>query len=486
MFSKRYKLSPRLILLASFVATSVLNYAFGLAMGWLLAPGDYGLLAFAQALLLVAALVLQSVFTWSLTRTVVKANGPHERHALARGALVANLALAAVMSAILVALFATGPLREGFEWWSVAVVVALCLPFTSVITAVCGYAQGSERFGIVASIVLTDTSIKILSGAALVLLGFGALGAITGFLVGGICGAMLAFFQLTYGTGVRLRGSLKLPGIRASAAIFGALLGLSMLLILDVAGLKLLSHERDLVGYYQAAVVLSNAPYYLVASAIVPVLFVQLARYENMPAAQTALGETLGLTAALVLPFEIALIALPEQALVTFFPEAYASGAPALRILAIGNALLILAAIFSAAFQAIGRARVPAVILLALTLAEPFALWATVPSWQAQGAAWVFVAAAFLALSCLVAAYLRESRAGCLRQVAPWAVRYVLAVGAGIAVGSLALNLRADLAVAVGAVCYLVVATLLRIVRPLAMLPGEGSVLRKLAELGKQ
>jgi O-antigen/teichoic acid export membrane protein len=232
--------------------------------------------------------------------------------------------------------------------------------------------------------------------------------------------------------------------------------------------------------------VLSNAPYYLVAAAIVPVLFVQLARYENISAAQKALGETLGLTVALVLPFEIALIALPEQALVTFFPEAYASGAPALRILAIGNALLILAAIFSATFQAIGRARVPAFILLALTLAEPFALWATVPSWRAQGAAWVFVAAAFLALSCLVAVYLRESRAGCLRQVAPWTIRYILALAAGIAVGSLALDLRADLAVAVGAVCYLIVATLLRIVHPLAVLPGEGSVLRKLAGLGKE
>jgi O-antigen/teichoic acid export membrane protein len=256
-----------------------------------------------------------------------------------------------------------------------------------------------------------------------------------------------------------------------------------MLLSLDLAGLKLLAHDRELVGYYQAGVVLSNAPYYLVASAIMPVLFVQLARHENVFATQKALGEALGLTAALVLPFEIALMAFPDQALATFFPEVYASGAPALRILAIGNALLILVAIFSTAFQAVGRARVPALILLAVTLAEPFALWATVPSGRALGAAWVFVAAAFLAFSLLVAAYLRETRVACLRQVAPWLIRYVLAVGAGIAGGSLVLDLGTNLAVAVGGVCYLVVATLLRIVRPLAWLPGKGPALRKLASL---
>jgi O-antigen/teichoic acid export membrane protein len=53
-------------------------------------------------------------------------------------------------------------------------------------------------------------------------------------------------------------------------------------------------------------------------------------------------GETLGLTVALVLPLEFALMIVPEQALVALLPDWYAPGAPALRLLAVGNALLIL------------------------------------------------------------------------------------------------------------------------------------------------
>ena len=485
MFAKLYKPAPRLILLGAFAGTSVLNYSFALAMGWLVGPGDYGLLAFTQTLLLVGGMVMNSAFAFALSRAVSRADGARERDALVRGTLLVNLVPAVAMSAIVLALFAAGPLREGFERWFVVGVVALCFPVGSLVKCVNGCSQGSERFGAIAANELTEMSCKTLSGTALVLLGFGVSGAIAGFLVGAVCAAALGFYQLVYGIGVRLRGSLIVPDLRASAAIFGAMIGLSALLNIDIVGFKLLADERAFVGYYQAGLVLSNAPYYLVFAAMVPLLFVQLSRYESVGAAEKPLGETLGLTAALILPIEIALMIFPKQALVTFYPNAYAPGAPALRILAIGNALLILTLIFAVAFQAVGRAKVPALILLAVALAEPFALWAAVPSGQALGAAWVFVAATFLALFCLVAVYLRESGAACLRRVAPWIVRYVLAVGAGLVAGRMALDLGVAAALVVGGTCYLVTATLLRVVRPFAKFSGETS-LGKIASSEKE
>ena len=479
------RLSPRFILFVAVGGISILNYAFALVMGWLLRPGEYGLLAFGQSLLLVGGLVLGSGFSWSLARDMVKAEGPDERDALVRGALLANFLLAVAMSLVLIALFVAGPLRGGFERWPVVIAVVLALPFISLLSIARGCAQGSERFGIFASIGVTEISCKIVSGGALALLGFGALGALSGFLVGAVCSTLLGFRQLTRAIGVRLRGSLKLPNIRGSMAIFGALLGLSMLLSLDLMGLKLLSDERALVGYYQAGLVLANAPYYLVVSAMLPVLFVQLARYETISATQGSLGETLGLSVALILPFELILMIFPREALTTFFPSVYAPGAPSLRILALGNMLLILAAIFSAAYQAIGRARVPAWIVLVVILAEPFALWAVIPYWNEIGAAWVFTAAAFLVLLGLVAAYLREAGLECLRRAVPWVLRYALAVGAALAAGSLVLGLGVVVAISIGGVCYLIAATLLRIVRPLALLP-EGILSRKLATSGKK
>jgi O-antigen/teichoic acid export membrane protein len=480
VISGLHKPSPRLVLLTAVMGSSAINYGFGLAMGWLLSPGDYGLVAFVQTLLLLGGMVLNSALAWSLARAVVKVERPHERDALVRGALVVNSAIAVSMSTLLVVLFAMGPLRGGFEQWPVTLVVTLCLPLISLIHIATGCAQGTERFGIVASLTVTEMTCKTLSGVALVLLGFGALGAIAGFLVGAACATALAFYQLVRGIGVRLRGSIKLPDVRTSVAIFGALLGLSMLMNLHLAGFKLLADERALVGYYQAGLMLSNAPYFLVVSAMAPVLFVQLARYNNVAATQEKLGETLALTAALLLPFEIILMVVPTQALVTFFPDVYAAGAPGLRILALGNALLMLTVIFAVAFQAVGQAKVPALILLAVILVEPFAIWAVVPSGQALGAAWVFVAAAFLTLFGLVVAYLRESRAvRLLRRVAHWVIRYALAVGVGLAAGRLALGLGTDPAVAVGMLCYLVVATLVRIIRPRAMLPGGDALFEK-------
>ena len=117
-----------------------------------------------------------------------------------------------------------------------------------------------------------------------------------------------------------------------------------MLLNIDLAALKVLSDERATAGFYQAGLVLSNAPYYLVASAMLPVLFVQLARQENLPATTKTVGETLGLILALVIPFELALMVFPGHALTTFFPDAYVQGADTLRLLAVGNVFLILAA----------------------------------------------------------------------------------------------------------------------------------------------
>jgi O-antigen/teichoic acid export membrane protein len=461
--------------------TSILNYAFGLAMGWLLGPGDYGLLAFSQALLLMGGMVLHSGFSWSLARAVVNAEGPEERDALVRGTLLANLAFALALGAVLVLLFAAGPLRSGFESWSMVAVVAVSLPFISLVATASKCAQGSERFGIVASLGLTEMSCKTLSGAALALAGLGAVGAISGFLVGAVCSAALGFRELTRSIGVRLRGGVTLPDMRASAAMFGALLGLSMLLNLDLAGLKLLSEERAQVGFYQAGLLLSNAPYYLVGATILSVLYVQLARHESISGTEETLGEAVGLTCALIVPFEIALMALPKQALVVFFPNVYAEGAPTLSVLALGNVLLILAAILTIAFQAVGLARVPVMVLLPVILAEPLALWAVVPSMGALGAAWVFVAATFVVLLALTALYLRGSSASVLRRAGLWGLRYALAVGVGLAVGRLALGYGAAPAVAAGGVAYLVAASLLRVIDPLGMLVDKVPSLRKLA-----
>ena len=463
-------------MLASFGGTSVLNYGFSLVMGWLLLPGDFGWLAFVQATILVGGLVLQQGFTWSLARSVANANGS-KRDALVRGTLVTNLVLALAMGTALACLFAAGPLRPGLETGVVAAIVALSFLFISLAATARGCAQGSERFAMVASLQVTEIVCKVLAGTALVLLGFGVTGAVAGFLIGGLAATTLGFYYLICRLRVRLWGGIELPTLHLAGPMFIALLGLSLLLNLDVIALKLLTQERALVGYYQAGIVLANAPYYLVTVGFVQVLFVRLARLKNIPATREAVGEALSVIVTLILPIEMVMMIVPEQALLALFPDAYASGAPALRLLALGNALLILAAVLSAAFQAVGRAKVPALVLLAVVLLESLVLRMIVPTRGATGAASVFATAAAIALLALGTVYLREANLETIKRVAAWLFRYAIAIGVGAAIGSITFGLGLGLnpAVLFGGACYLASAIFLRLIDPLALL-GKGSL----------
>lgn len=457
-------------MLASFGGTSVLNYGFSLIMGWLLLPGDFGWLAFAQAVILVAGLVLQQGVTWSLARAVANADRPTQG-ALVRGALLANLAIALTLGAAVALLFAAGPLRSGLETASVAAIVALCFLFIALAATARGYAQGSERFGLVAGLQVTEIMCKVLAGTTLVLLGFGAPGAIVGFLIGGISATTLGFYYL-YRSGVSLRGSVELPRIRLAAPMFIALFGLSLLLNLDLVALKLFAPDRALVGYYQAGLVLANAPYYLVTVGFIQVLFIRLARLDNLTATREAVGEALGLIVTLVLPIEVVMMIMPEQTLLALFPNSYAPGASALRLLALGNALLILVAILSATFQAVGRARVPALVLLTTVAVESLVLRVVVPYREAIGAASVFVTAAAFVLFVLGTIYLLETGVGTIRRAAAWLSKYASAVGAGVAAGFVMLSLsqNSNLSLLTGGACYVAAAFALRLVEPLALL----------------
>lgn len=471
MIAEHTRAPARLVMLISFGGTSVLNYSFSLIMGWLLSPGDFGWLAFAQATILVAGLVLQQGFTWSLARAVANADRAR-RDALVRGALVANLVLALTMGATVECLFTVGPLRAGLETGTVAAVVASSFLFISLAATARGCAQGSQRFVMVASLQVTEIVCKVLAGTALVLLGFGATGAVAGFLIGGIAATTLGAYYLVCRLGVRLVGSIELPTISLAGPMFVALLGLSLLLNVDLVALKLFTDERALVGYYQAGLVLANAPYYLVTVGFVQVLFVRLARLRDVAATTEAVGEALGIIATLILPIEIIIMIAPEQVLLALFPDSYASGASSLRLLAIGNALLIVAAILSAAFQAVGRAKIPALVLLTIVALEVLALRLVVPTREAMGAASVFAVAAILTLLALGTAYMRESGIETVQRASAWFLRYAAAIGIGSATGyaTLTLSLSMNLALVAGGMCYLIAVVAFRLLDPLAVI----------------
>ena len=231
-------LPPRLIMFISFAGMSVINYAFGLAAGWLLAPGDFGLLAFTQTLLTIAGLALNSGFAWSLTADLVGADAAYRARSV-RGAAIANLLLALSMSVAVLALFVAGPLRAGLENWRVVALVSVAFPLLSLVTISRATSQGTENFAMLAALFLVETGVKAVAGLGLVAMGFGAMGAIAGFLVGSLCASALGLVHLVRRLGIRPWGAITRPHFRNAGTMFAALLGMALLLNLDTIGLKL-------------------------------------------------------------------------------------------------------------------------------------------------------------------------------------------------------------------------------------------------------
>lgn len=412
--------------------------------------------------------MLQSGIPWSLAREMVIA-APRERAALFRGAVAANVAVGLGLAAVVVGLYAAGPLREGLEQPAVVAAVALALPLIAVTAAARAGAQGLHRFGLMAFIQALEVGVKVVAGIGLALIGFGALGAVSGFAVGSIVAMGLGLALVLAAGGFAPWGKAHLPRIASVGPMFTALLGLALVLNIDLLAVKLLIPDRAAAGQYQAAIILANAPYFLVSSALVPILFNRLARHPTLQETRRAVAEALSLAVALVLPVELLLIAVPQEVLHLFFTPAYADAAPTLRLMAIGNAVLIVVAVLGTAFQAVGRASEVGRMLLGVVAVEALVLAVLVPRFGQLGAVSSFDAAAVASGVLLGWRYWTQARIDVVAS-ARWLARFAVAVGAGLA---LALTLReiggVALGVAAGGAAYYLLVVRFRLV-PIAAL----------------
>jgi O-antigen/teichoic acid export membrane protein len=429
---KLFAFQPRTMMLAAFVSTNIIQTIFGIAMGWLLTPGDFGLLAFTQTVLLIAVLILNSGFPAALAAALV--SGDAGRHArLVRGAILANVGLSIGMSALLLLLFVLGPFRPGFETPLIASIVAGTLPFLALIAIARAAGQAREHFGMMALLQVVEVSVKIIAGYGLVRLGYGTAGAVAGNLAGAAAAGAVGLGLLAGPLRIRLVGSIERLSLRAVGSLFGALIGLTLLLNADQIMLKLVSGvERDLIGQYQAAAVLSNSPYFL-AAAVLPILFTRTAQLGVLQRTGAAMHEALRLALLVIVPHSLIIAAAPDALLRFSFPKASAAGIELVPILALANCAVTFVAILAVPFNATGNARRPASLIGGLLAAEIAVLWMVVPAWHTLGAAITYVGAAAAAVLMLGGAYRAAIGARLTKATCLWSLRY----GAAVVVGML-------------------------------------------------
>ncbi|MEM7035260.1 MAG: polysaccharide biosynthesis C-terminal domain-containing protein, partial [Chloroflexota bacterium] len=177
----------------------------------------------------------------------------------------------------------------------------------------------------------------------------------------------------------------------------------------DLLALKLMADttQADLMtGYYQVATVLARVPYFL-GQAIMWIIFPLIARQVGRPLlANRESRFGLQLTISFILMINVVMMVIPNVVLAFFFPPAYVSVGPTLRILAAAMSFNILAQILATILQARDRAWISAWALSAAVIVQLLALSWAVPSWGMQGAAWAsFTAAGLASLMMIIGAY---------------------------------------------------------------------------------
>ena len=92
------------ILVARFAAGAVLNYAFGIALAWLMVPSEFGTVSAVQNVLLLAAGLLIAGPPWALAMRIAQTHGdPKATEPEFRTALIANLAFGLLLGAAFLA-----------------------------------------------------------------------------------------------------------------------------------------------------------------------------------------------------------------------------------------------------------------------------------------------------------------------------------------------------------------------------------------------
>ncbi|MCG8920184.1 glycosyltransferase [Actinokineospora sp. PR83] len=305
------------------VVVSLVSYGYGIVLAHLLDGAQYAVFAAGQTMLLLAG-TASAAIPWALAKAVrVHPPGsPQRRSAMAHSvalSLVGALVVALVLGGIS-AVYAPVPAVLA----TAAAVAAVVLPGTAI-----GWLQGELRFARLAVLRVAEVVVRVALGAAAVVAGFGAAGALGAFVVGSAVLLVGGLTARAFRDGVprtaggtqdgdlgptgtagpawrdlRWRPGLlgdrsrwrETAGLTRAQALLGVFTATDIVLAPVLAGA-----DTDTAGF-QLASTLGRAPLY-VATALAVVLYPRLAGPDRRDALRSALSAYgwLGLPAAAVL-----------------------------------------------------------------------------------------------------------------------------------------------------------------------------------------
>lgn len=253
-----------IIMLAASLAGSLLNYAYQLLMGRMLGPEQYGIFGALISLTYIFTVPVQTIRV-STMRSVSKLQaagradgmGFFIRHMAKRvllGSLLGTLAIVA----------ASGLIADFLRIPSVVPVIVLGIVFFFRLLGPVfdGSLQGLQRFVRLGAVQVTNFGSKLVTGLALVAIGYGVGGALAGLVLGTILGILLGVYFLRDVLRQRPSVSRKMPRSSSySAYTFLAFLFIALLYNIDVILVKRFFDPAQ-AGYYVAAATLAKGIFF--------------------------------------------------------------------------------------------------------------------------------------------------------------------------------------------------------------------------------
>lgn len=389
-------------LLAAFLVTATINYAFAVLMSWLLPIGQYGTLGVLQAYLLVAATAVSAGFPWALSHAIARRARQGPIPHLVGAALTFNALLGLGISLMLMAATFGGWLPLGRSDPTLLLLTAATVAVLAVGEVFAGALQGLVRLTGLGAVRAAEVVVKFSLGTLFVLLGAGVAGALFGFLLGALLAALLSGLLVRDVTLWRATGLRELGVVRVAIPFFVSMFGMSVLMNADIVGLRVFSSPilaERLTGEYHVAAILARIPLFVTLTLFAAV-FPYVVRHATSIVGVDYARRAMKYMLLFVVPINVVLITLPEPVIGVFFSATFRSSAPPLAIAAVGTLLLSQAYALATLLLASGHRRLTAVVL-PLTVALEFgALAWLVPSLGSLGAGMslVVAGAAFVAM----------------------------------------------------------------------------------------
>jgi O-antigen/teichoic acid export membrane protein len=265
---------------------------------------------------------------------------------------------------------------------------ALLIPLMGILQMHLAYLNGKRRFGQQAFFIGLYSISRFVFALLIVLLGMKVLGVVFGFILAALLALVALRLSVRIEPGVADYDSRPLIYFALPVVLFS--IGISLLLNLDILLLKHFYSESPIVGYYNGAMNLGKAPYFVFSAfsmTILPSVAKSLGD-KNIDEARALIGKNLSWLLFLGIPSATIVFATSGKLLDFIYPAEYVAASGPLSILVFSMTGLALLASLTAILNAKGHPVASmAIVLLCIPVQVGLALY-LIPKHGMSGAAY--------------------------------------------------------------------------------------------------